>query len=565
MIVRRFLPLGLRSGAALSLLPGIIALVCIQNSSAALENIIEPSDAWPGNTDQIQFLWENSRAHNEVFDEENQQHRLFRGLLYGRARYGPHYQLELGRGYFRPDDVDDSLLRACKKSNQLAIEAVIHTRNLKQSGPARIISFSSGSGSRNFTLGQDKDKLILRLRTPKTGTNGTGPEFTLCTVKAGYTHHILLTYRPGSLIAYLDGKQVFSSEKDRGNFSNWEPQHLVFGDEHGGERDWAGSLEGVAIYSRFIPEAEAKRHYKLYARRLEDRKSPDRLVIEANLIEKTETPPIDRLGTYRRCLAEYVYEVKKVVKGNLESKKIVVAHWVIMDMKVLPEKRSKNTTYRLSIEPWEQHPQLQSELIETYMGEFGLPVFYDASLSVAKGSATPEKPSIHLRVNAGGPAIGKPGNPDYWESDSKYVSGGRSYPFKGKHDVSKAKKPAPQQVYQTVRHEDHRYNFSKLPNGKYTVRFHFTDGYEGHSRAMDYTVDGIKVIDDFSIYKAAGGTMKAVVVEATVMISDNNGLQIVCKKDRGSDVFEAGIEVISGGGELTQAKVVKPKESSGFG
>ncbi len=379
IIVRRFLSLRLKPGVALSLSLGVIALLYIQSSSSALANDTELSDAWPGNMDQIQFLWENSRAHNEVFDEEDQQHRLFRGLLYGRARYGPQYQLELGRGYFRPDGVDDSLLRACKKSNQLAIEAVIRSENMKQSGPARIISFSSGTGSRNFTLGQEKDKLVLRLRTPRTGGNGTNPDFTLCTVKAGYTHHILLTYRSGSLIAYLDGKQVFSSEKNWGDFSNWEPQHLIFGDEDGGGRDWAGSLEGIAIYSRFIPEAEAKRHYKLYARKLENRKSPDRLVVEANLLEKVKTPPIDRLGTYRRCLVEYVYEVKKVVKGNLKAKKIIVAHWAIMDMKVLPEKRSKNTTYRLSIESWEQHPQLQGELIETYLGEFGLPVFYDVS------------------------------------------------------------------------------------------------------------------------------------------------------------------------------------------
>ena len=354
---------------------GIIALICIQSLSAALGNSIEPSDAWPGSTDQIQFLWENSRAQNEVFDEENQQHRLLRG----RARYGPQYQLELGIGYFRPGDVDDSLLRGCKKSNQLAIEAVIRSETLEQDGPARIISFSSGTGSRNFTLGQDEDELVLRLRTPKTGDNGTDPDFELCTVKAGYTHHILLTYRPGSLVAYLDGEKVFSSEKNWGDFSNWESQHLIFGDEYEGGRDWAGSLEGIAIYSRFIQETEAKRHYKLYARRLENRKSPDRLVVEAKLLEKTETPSVDRLGAYRRGLAEYVYEVKKVVKGNLKAKKIIVAHWVIMDMEVLPETRSQNTIYRLSIEPWEQHPQLQSEWIETYLGELDLPVFYDVS------------------------------------------------------------------------------------------------------------------------------------------------------------------------------------------
>ncbi|MAF11814.1 hypothetical protein CMK11_15310 [Candidatus Poribacteria bacterium] len=512
-------------------------------------------DAWPPSRDGIAFLWENGRSLNEARDPGTGETRQYTGLLHGRAIYGPHYELQLAGGSFRPSDVDGALLDACRRSNELTVEAVIAPDTLNQTGPARIVTFSSDTGARNFTLGQSGDRLVLRVRTPRTGGNGTNPEFTLCDVRVGVPQHVLVSCRPGRLRAYRDGERVFASDEDWGDFSNWGPQQLVFGDEVGGQRDWAGSLEGVAIYSQFVPEREAREHYGSYAARLEDRVAPPRTVVEATLVEAASRPDPKRLGTYRRALVEHLYAVTRAVSGGVDDGRIVVAHWAVLDRAAIPERRHPGRSYRLTIEPWESHPQLGSEWIENYLDESNPPVFYDVGRSVD------ELPRTLLRINAGGPDIGRRGTDGYWASDREYARGGASYPFDKRHDLSKAANPAPQEVYHTVRHQEHRYDFPELPNGAYTVRFHFTDGHTSYRRAMDYIAEGARVIDNLNISAAAGATWRALTIDAYVEVADGNGMQIECKQDRGVDVFEAGIEILTAVGDAPAAAARTPTRS----
>lgn len=162
----------------------------------------------------------------------------------------------------------------------------------------------------------------------------------------------------------------------------------------------------------------------------------------------------------------------------------------------------------------------------------------------ATASATVVDPTVlHLRINCGtsSPAVAG------WEAGSNYVSGGADYDFSGPADVGGVANAAPAAVYTTVRHQDHEYSFTSVPNGDYTVRIHFYDEETGGGRAMDYTIEGVKVLDDFSIVDEAGGAGRALVRDFAVTVADGNGLQIVAEKDGGNDAFEAGIEVFAAG------------------
>jgi hypothetical protein len=59
-----------------------------------------------------------------------------------------------------------------RKSNAITIEAWIRPANATQSGPARIITVSRDTGSRNFTLGQKAGAYEVRFRTTSTSPNG---------------------------------------------------------------------------------------------------------------------------------------------------------------------------------------------------------------------------------------------------------------------------------------------------------------------------------------------------------------------------------------------------------
>ena len=62
------------------------------------------------------------------------------------------------------------------KSSQLTLCATVASDLKEQYGTARIVTLSGGTNRRNFTLAQDGDTLVFRLRTPLTGENGTPPE-----------------------------------------------------------------------------------------------------------------------------------------------------------------------------------------------------------------------------------------------------------------------------------------------------------------------------------------------------------------------------------------------------
>lgn len=211
--------------------------------------VVKPAvTAWPGSTKGLVFTWTDGTPAN-----------LKR---WGKAHITEAGALDVSDGAYLVEGYDAKLLEACRRSNELTIETVLQSKAKKQVGPARIISFSTDSNSRNFTLGQEGENLILRLRTSKTGPNGSPPETTLCPINPDQPFHLLVTYRAGSLICYVNGKEVHRTDKVQGDFSNWSEQHLILGDEYSRERDWDGRLTRIAIFSRAFNAKDVKDQYE---------------------------------------------------------------------------------------------------------------------------------------------------------------------------------------------------------------------------------------------------------------------------------------------------------------
>lgn len=329
---------------------------------------------WPGTDEGLVFLWENATSANQVktVDDKRYSTQL---QLSGKAIYGFDNCLDLAQGAAKVEGADENILRACQKSNQLTIEASITSDNLKQTGPARIISFSENASSRNFTVGQTDNHLVLRLRTPLSGENGSSPEIVLGEIKQDVATHLIVTYANGHLSCYLNGKAVSLKETYQGDFSNWKPQHLIFGDEWGGERNWDGKLEGIALFNRFFSDQEAAKHYALWQKKIKDRKSPGTIVVEATPEKISVTPDPASIAPYQRCLAEYVYTINKVQKGTLNEKRIIVTHWVILDGKKNPVAAQIGKKQTLTLQRFDDHKELQSERLVSDFDEFDLERF----------------------------------------------------------------------------------------------------------------------------------------------------------------------------------------------
>ena len=98
-----------------------------------------------------------------------------------------------------------SLNNSLKDKGEFTIGLIVASNNLKQTGPARIISLSQNIHNQNLIVAQEKADLHFRLRTPITGRNPTNPEFLVPNVFNNKDYHqIIITFDKNKLSLYID-------------------------------------------------------------------------------------------------------------------------------------------------------------------------------------------------------------------------------------------------------------------------------------------------------------------------------------------------------------------------
>ncbi|MCA9177601.1 MAG: FecR domain-containing protein [Planctomycetales bacterium] len=169
-----------------------------------------------------------------------------------------------GGSLLLPDALGKRLTESCRESEELTVELLLRCDSSHLSGPARIVTLSKDAYSRNFTVGQEREHLVFRLRTTTTGENGTNPELRLCRIADRDLHHLVVCWQRGELTCYLDGERVMQSDRLGGDLSNWSDHYLTLGDEwQTGPRSgtWRGELHAVAIYARTLAGEEVLRNF----------------------------------------------------------------------------------------------------------------------------------------------------------------------------------------------------------------------------------------------------------------------------------------------------------------
>jgi outer membrane protein assembly factor BamB len=221
---------------------------------------------WPGVADSLTLAWKQDYGKRRLDGSIKTSAQRATLTTSGDAAFGDAGELILSNGAVTLNNTAAHVLAAAQQNNELTLELIFQSASDKQRGPARVLSFSKDAYNRNFTLGQEGGELRLRLRTPRTGKDGSKPEVRLANIEPGKIHHLLVTYRDGQLQAYLNGRKTCDDKRVRGDFSNWTPQTLLLGNEANGGRAWRGSIHGVAIHNRHMPPREAEARYKATSR-----------------------------------------------------------------------------------------------------------------------------------------------------------------------------------------------------------------------------------------------------------------------------------------------------------
>ncbi len=163
----------------------------------------------------------------------------------------------------------EKIYNSCHLSNEITVEAWLKPANTVQDGPARIVSVSQNSHSRNITLGQGlwgslpSDLYDIRLRTTERSANGmpsfSSPPGTLTREKS---HVVFTRSRTGASRFFRNGVQIAETIIS-GDFSTWNPRFpLLLANETTNDYPWLGDLYLVAFYDRALGTREVEQNYK---------------------------------------------------------------------------------------------------------------------------------------------------------------------------------------------------------------------------------------------------------------------------------------------------------------
>jgi hypothetical protein len=114
------------------------------------------------------------------------------------------------------------------------------------------------------------------------------------------------------------------------------------------------------------------------AARSTERSRPARLAINARLTRPGPIPSPSDILPYRHALTVNEYEIVNVIDGTYDGRVIHIAQWVIRDSQMLPgARRSAGASFTLTVERYDEHPELEGERLISDRETSGLPLYYD--------------------------------------------------------------------------------------------------------------------------------------------------------------------------------------------
>ena len=339
------------------------------------------TDRYPVGADGAIFSWGNSLSNNQIVSASGEFIRADAVVPHGYAYIGQGNSMEIRKGYFTPmdEEVNRLFTDIARKENQFAFELEFRADDPEASGPARMISLSDGTSDRNWTLGQQGDKLVLRLRTTETGSNGTPPETELGIIEMGKVYHVAVSYQPGILMWSINGR-INQTMKVQGDLSNWSDNNrLIFGDEWGGGRAWRGNIRNVVIYGWALSVKQMKQRAKSVLKHSDELAFVAPIAVKARLVRSSTVPASSEVleQGYRRCIVSREYEVVEG-SGSVSPGRIVVKEWTLMDGSPVNDKK-EGETYELSLLPEAVRPELNSEYTSDDLLLFDLPIYFNVA------------------------------------------------------------------------------------------------------------------------------------------------------------------------------------------
>ena len=303
-----------------------------------------------------------------AFDAKGRDLMAFNSAARGRGLLGRFHELFCDGGSFVATDAGTWIGMQVGKSGTFTLEATLTSAEAPPKTPGVVLAYADDKGE-DAALLHDKNGLSLRL--------GGSQTITLFAPDVGKPVHVLIACGKEKWAAYRDGKPSGSGPLATGAPA-WGTRQLVMGAAWSGADPWHGRLEAVAVFPRVPTAAEAAAQAVASNTLRAGRKPATTLRFKGTLVRQAKTSDMKQIQPYTRSLTAAEYKVDKVLAGEWKQPTITVLHWMIMDGKRLPiADRKSGATVELSVEPLDEHPQLEScRRDEMAEGEIAVDLFY---------------------------------------------------------------------------------------------------------------------------------------------------------------------------------------------
>jgi len=169
-----------------------------------------------------------------------------------------------GNPMIKSDGAATRLIDACRKTQEITLEAWVEPAVAVPGFEGAIVSLSTDVQDRNFALAQGAGFFDAALRTSTTDGGGRPPLSSgkgSCETKL--THLVFTRTAAGQERLYVNGVERASRSR-AGSFASWnDAHHLFIGNESFEERPWSGTCRLVAVYSQALAPAEVARNFKV--------------------------------------------------------------------------------------------------------------------------------------------------------------------------------------------------------------------------------------------------------------------------------------------------------------
>lgn len=349
-------------------------------NAAAVAAATAPAPAqavsWPAVFDGLRFVWDQASRPDEIDGPGGTsiRHGPLEGK--GRAFWGRYQEMWLAGGrFFSAAERVPSPAEVALRTGR-TFEALVTPHPDLPAQNAIIWGSFHADNQPNWAWIQRGDQLHFLWPS----ADGLRESPALLKLEPGTTHHVIVAVddNPPLLRPWLDGNLLAGVPLDSPPvWTSNDMDTLVFGGSPLPGAAWEGTLESVAVYDRALPAEEIAAHAGLQRDKLAKREPLPPIVVQARLVEAPPAPDPASISPYRRALGGQRYALEAVETGEFTAKEFVVAEWTILDAKQVPPVHATGEVVRLRLEPFEAHPQLESERLLIDAGLMLLPVFVD--------------------------------------------------------------------------------------------------------------------------------------------------------------------------------------------